>query len=36
MFAGLTIIMVAGLIMEKLLIEPLERRTVRRWGMVRE
>jgi NitT/TauT family transport system permease protein len=36
MFAGLTIIMVAGLIMERFLIEPLEKRTVRRWGMLRE
>jgi NitT/TauT family transport system permease protein len=36
MFAGLTIIMVAGLIMERFLIEPLEKRTVRRWGMMRE
>ncbi len=35
MFAGLVIIMMAGFVMEKLLIEPLERRTVQRWGMIR-
>ena len=36
MFAGLTIIMFAGFFMERFLIEPLEKRTVRRWGMMRE
>jgi ABC-type nitrate/sulfonate/bicarbonate transport system permease component len=35
MFAGLLVIMVAGFAMERLLVEPLERRTVQRWGMMR-
>ena len=36
MFAGLVIIMLAGFVMERFLIEPLEKRTVRRWGMTRD
>jgi NitT/TauT family transport system permease protein len=35
MFASLVIIMAIGFIMERFLVEPLERRTVKRWGMIR-
>ena len=35
MFAGLVVIMVAGFAMERFLVEPLEKRTVHRWGMIR-
>ncbi len=35
MFAALFVIMLAGFIMEKLLVEPIEKRTVQRWGMLR-
>ncbi len=36
MFAGLVLIMVAGFLMEKLIAEPLESRTVKRWGVIEE
>lgn len=36
MFAGLVLIMAAGFLMEKLIAEPLEARTVRRWGVIEE
>jgi len=35
MFAGLIVIMVAGYLMERYLVGPLEKRTVQRWGVVR-
>ena len=35
MLAGLGIIMIAGFLMEKLLVESLEKRTVQKWGMIR-
>ncbi len=36
MFAGLVMIMGAGFLMEKLIAEPLETRTVKRWGVIEE
>lgn len=36
MFAGLVIIAIGGLLLDRLLMGPLERRTVEKWGMVKE
>lgn len=36
MFVGLILIMVTGFIMENCIMVPLQRRTIERWGMVRE
>ena len=36
MFTGLVIIAIGGLIMDRLIMDPMERRTVERWGMVVE
>lgn len=36
MFAGLVIIAIGGLLMDRLIMGPIERRTVEKWGMVRE
>ena len=35
MFAGLVIIAIGGLLMDRLIMDPLERRTIERWGMVK-
>lgn len=34
MFAGLAIIAIGGLVMDRLIMDPIERRTVERWGIV--
>lgn len=36
MFAGLVIIAIGGLLMDRLIMDPIERRTVEKWGMVKE
>jgi NitT/TauT family transport system permease protein len=36
MFAGLVIIAVGGLLLDRLLLDPLERKTVEKWGIVKE
>ncbi len=36
MFAGLVIIAIGGLLLDRLLMDPLERKTVEKWGMVKE
>lgn len=36
MFAGLVIIAIGGLLLDRLLMDPIERKTVEKWGMVKE
>lgn len=36
MFAGLVIIAVGGLVLDRLIMDPVERRTVEKWGIVKE
>lgn len=36
MFAGLVVIAMGGLLMDRLIMDPIERRTVEKWGMVKE
>lgn len=36
MFAGLAIIAIGGLVLDRLLMDPIERKTVERWGLVKE
>ena len=36
MFAGLIIIAIGGLLLDRLLMDPIERKTVEKWGMVKE